>query len=269
MNNTELLKLARQIRVNPLQLYNKWRALLNQNPLIKRAYRDILLQHKKQVCKVFQTIFAEFERNPMYCDTLPFLAFLRVYYKKLDKVVFLRIPNTTPINGYWFDMHSGWIVKYQDIRALRETKWIYLQYFWNKRRAKRYIFGLKANKRTKLLAILTHISAPAKQQKHLSTRQAVMLARRIALQKVLPINQVLLEHKYLDILRRTKNREQLIELLNTMLEQLSTDLFPLHIDYYNLDRYALSYWRHPHDKIPWQKLFEQLVVNRQLLFARF
>jgi len=172
------------------------------------------------------------------------------------------------LNGFFFDKNTGWIVKFENRSAIKVARKVYVQYFWNRRAGKRYIFGLKPNGKTVLIAILTHVSAPYYEQKHETTKQAVRRALLLVKRDLYPIQQSLLD-KFAATLEKnpklTRDKSQLELLLQRF---QSVNLFRpylLILNYYRIDQIALNkYWKHPHDKIRWLDL--TLAAIKRLMY---
>ena len=226
-------------------------------------------QHKISVCKRLRNLIANFELHFNYCDYHPLLSFLRTYMQDTSTVTYLPIAGTNMLNGFFFDKNTGWIVKFENRNAIKVARRIYVQYFWNRRAGKRYIFGLKPNGKTILIAILTHVSAPYYEQKHESTKQAVRRALFIVKRDLYPVQQALLD-KLTNTLQNNnqlaRDKAKLSSLLQKFQSVNQFRPYILLLNYYRIDQIALNkYWKHPHDKIRWFDL-TRAAIKRYLYF---
>ena len=89
-----------------------------------------------------------------FLDAQPLLSYFKLYetmgtdssLKKLGMV--------------WFaDSETGYVIKIENKQAFKRCRFFYTSVFKNKRRGKRYIFGLLPNQKVVLCAIVTHLSA--------------------------------------------------------------------------------------------------------------
>ncbi len=132
---------------------------------------------------------APWERKP-YFDYNPFHAYLGIYQ---------RSPKVIRFGAKWFfDIYSGFVVELYNPRVFFKTPYFYNRVFFNKRPGKRYIFGVYPNKKTELAAILTHVTAPIAQQKHLQTRQMLQKAR-LYLRRNFPENHFYFNYYVIDL----------------------------------------------------------------------
>jgi len=126
----------------------------------------------KYYIKQYRRFIPDFYADKNRIDVFPLFGFYNIY------------ENTENIEKFgpraYFDKKTGWMYIIVDKYGFKKARKFYTQEFPNKRPAKRYIFGLKSNKKTVLCAIATHVSAKVEEQKHNSTKRYLTKAKRLA-----------------------------------------------------------------------------------------
>lgn len=110
--------------------------------------------------------------NGKFLDIIPLIS----YYKLYDSMG--TDSSLKRIGTVWFaDSETGYVMKIENKYAFKKCRYFYTSIFKNKRRGKRYIFGLLPNGKTVLCAILTHISSAF--DKHSSVTKSFLNRARI------------------------------------------------------------------------------------------
>lgn len=149
---------------------------------------EIVNQAFKAYVKKYRRFIPPFIGQPKYLDPFVLGGFFSIY-EGSDNITKLR-------PKFFLNKKTGWIYRIMDKRGFRKAKWFYVGYFPNKRFGKRYVYGLLPNKKVVLCAIATHVSANPANQKHSSTKNALMKAKQI----LRPVVQKLIqEHQNLYI----------------------------------------------------------------------
>jgi len=131
---------------------------------------DIDKQYK-QFVKMYRRFIPDFYNDYRKIDIYPLLSYFGIYENNQD------IVKLGPLA--YLDKRTGWMLIIVNKYGFRKAIKFYLQLFPNKRPAKRYVFGLKANKKTILCAIGTHVSAKVEDQKHAKTKRYLRKAQMI------------------------------------------------------------------------------------------
>lgn len=132
----------------------------------------------ENVTKAFKAYYSKYRRfipqfisQPKYLDPYILGGFFSIF-EGSDSITKLR-------PKFFLNTKTGWIYRIIDKRGFKKAKWFYVGYFPNKRYGKRYLFGLLPNKKVILCAIVTHVSAVPANQKHNSTKLALMKAKQL------------------------------------------------------------------------------------------
>jgi len=122
-----------------------------------------------QFVKQYRRYVPQFYHESKRIDIYPLLSYYGIYENN-QNIIKLG-PNA------FLDKRTGWVLIILDRYGFKKSHKFYLQLFPNKRPGKRYVFGLKSNKKTILCAIATHISAKVDEQKHNKTKQYLRKAQ--------------------------------------------------------------------------------------------